>query len=115
MAFTSDGQERPNMMAALAMAGITPAIPIPTSIGLSARVGVLNALGNAINGAGGSVSVLSQWAAYDQSSMTQRINDISRALNTMGAAPPLPIYSSIDYNSFTSVVNNIVQEMASMQ
>jgi hypothetical protein len=113
-AYTSDGIARPNMMVeALAMAGIAPTQPIPTSISLSARVGVLNALGNAVNAAGGSVPVLSQWAAYDQSSVTKNINNISAALNSMGAT--LPIYTDIDYNAFTSIVNKIVTEMAGMQ
>lgn len=114
--FTSDGEPRPNMMMeVMSMAGLAPPNPIPTSIGLSARVGVLATIGQAISAGGGTISPLSQWAAYDQSSVTQRINDISRALNIMGASPPLPIYDNIDYNSFSSIMNNIVNEMAGMQ
>lgn len=109
MAFTSDDQPRSNL-AAFAMA--LP--PIPYSIGLSARVGVLNDLGTAINADGGSINVLDRSASYDQSTVTQRINDISRALNTMGATPPLPIYSSTDYNAFTSIIKNIVTAIGNL-
>lgn len=108
-AFTSDGVARSNL-AAFAMA--LP--PIPYSIGLSARVGVLNDIGTAINAEGGSILVLDRSASYDQSTVTQRLNDISNALNTMGATPPLPIYSSTDYNAFTSIISSIVAGMATV-
>jgi len=117
MSYTSDGLPRPNIEAAmgvLAVAGIAPTTPIPTSIGLSARVSVLNTLGLAVVAAGGTMTPISQWAAYDNSSMCQNINAISAELNTMGATPPLPIYTSIDYNAFTSIVNNIVTTMDGM-
>jgi hypothetical protein len=108
--FTSDGIARSNI-AMFAMNYPT----IPTSIGLSARVGVLVDVGNAVvAGGANNLQVMSRAAAYDNSSVTQRINDISAALNTLGASPPLPIYSSLDYNAFTSVMNNIVAKMASM-
>lgn len=107
--FTSDGIARSNI-AAFAM----NLPPIPYSIGLSARVIVLNEIGNAIKTNGGTITVLSQWAAYDQSTVTERINDISTALNILGVTPPLPIYSSTDYNSFTSIISNIVAAMAQL-
>jgi hypothetical protein len=106
-AFTSDSKARSNIVAfAIDMP------KVPYSIGLSARVGVLNDLGTVINSNGGSIDVLDRSAAYDQSSVTQRINDISRALNTMGVSPSLPIYSSTDYNSFSSIITIIVAGMA---
>jgi hypothetical protein len=108
-AFTSDRKSRSNIAA---FAITVP--PVPYSIGLSARVGVLTDIGNAIIDGGGTLNVLDRSASYDQSSVTQRINDISRALNTMGASPPLPIYDSTDYNSFSLIVNNIVATMAAM-
>lgn len=107
--FTSDQIARSNI-AAFALT-----VPnIPYDVGLSARVGVLNELATAINDNGGDIEVLSQYAAYDNSSATQRINDISNALNELGASPALPIYSSTDYNSFSSIVNNIVAAMAAL-
>jgi hypothetical protein len=108
-AFTSDGKPRSNIAA---FAITVP--PISYSIGLSARVGVLSDIGMAIVDNGGALNVIDRSAAYDQSSVTQRINDISRALNTMGASPPLPIYDNTDYNSFSSIMNNIVAAMAAM-
>jgi hypothetical protein len=111
MAFTSDGQPRSNI-AAMALA-IMPSIPY--MIDWSARVTVLHDLATAVNENGGNIPVIAITAAYDNSGMTQRINDISKGLNTMGAAPPLPIYESIDINSFNSVVGNIVEVMSTMQ
>jgi hypothetical protein len=108
-AFTSDGKARSNIAA---FAITLP--PIPNDIGLSARVGVLSDLGTVINDNGGNIKVLSRFAAYDQSSVTQRINDISAALNTMGASPPCPIYTSTDYNSFSSIIKIIVAAMAAL-
>lgn len=108
-AFTSDKQARSNIAAfALDM----PIVPY--SIGLSARVGVLNDLGTVLKDNGATLNVLARSAAYDQSSVTQRINDISAAVNAMGGVPPLPIFTSTDYNSFSSIVNNIVTAMAAL-
>lgn len=107
--FTSDGVARSNIVAfAIALP------PIPYDIGLSARVGVLNDLGTVINDNGGSINVLARSAAYDQSSVTQRINDISIALNALGASPPVPVYTSTDYNSFSSIIKIIVAAMAAL-
>lgn len=108
--YTSDGISRSN----IAMFAMNyPAIP--TSISLSARVGVLNDLGAAAKAGGAnSLNVMSRDAAYDQSTVTGRINDLSAALNTLGASPPLPIYTSTDYNAFTSIMKNIVAAMAAM-
>lgn len=87
---------------------------IPYMVDWSARVTVLNELGNAINANGGSIPVIDIAAAYDNSSMCQRINDISVGLNGLGAVPPLPVYETIDINSFNSVVGNIVEAMANI-
>ena len=116
-AFTSDGEPRPNMQQALAMAGIALPNPVPYDIGLSARVSVLYTIGTALNTAGASppVPVISRDAAYDNSSVVARIADITNALNTMGASPPLPVYTSLDYNAFSSVMNNIANTMGTMQ
>ena len=99
-AFTSDGEPRPNMAMALAAAGFVMPDPIPTDIGLSARVVVLSTIAQAVNAGGGSIAVLDPAASYDNSSVVRRINDISTAINTAGASPPLPIYTSLDYNAF---------------
>lgn len=109
-ASTSDGQSRSNALRAFAMA--LP--PIPYSIGLSARVGILNDIATEINTVGGPIPVISRAASYDDSYVVQRINDISTELNTLGATPPLPIYTSLGYNAFTSVISNIVTVMASL-
>jgi len=108
--YTSDGQPRSNI-AAMALS-IMPTIPY--AIDWSARVTVLNELATAVNDNGGDISVLDIAASYDNSGMTQRINDISTGLNDLGATPELPIYDSIDINSFNSIVGNIVNTMASM-
>ena len=101
---TSDGQDRPNVMAT------TPITTVPSNISSSARIGVLNDIGNAINGkhGAGTVTVIDRRAAYSQTYVTQRINDLSTALNTIGVTPALPIYTSTDYNAFASIVNQMV-------
>lgn len=104
--FTSDGSPRPNFMRAIM------AVPdLSWNLDWSARVLALFELGSAINANGGSISVVDKAGTYDHSNMCQRVNDISRALNGMGATPALPVYDTIDINSFNSVVKNIMNSM----
>lgn len=97
-AFTSDGQPRPNYVA-LARA-LMPTIPY--MIDWSQRVVVLHDLAVAA----GVPNPIDIAAAYSNSDMTQRVNDISREVGG------LPIYDNIDINSFNSVIGNIVETMA---
>lgn len=107
--FTSDHIARSNIAA---FAIDLP--PIPHSVGLSARISVLSDIGTALKNNGANLDVISQWAAYDQSTVTQRINDISAAVNALSGTPSLPIFTSTDYNSFSSIINNIVAVMATL-
>lgn len=105
--YTSDGQERSN--------GVQPLVTLPTipyHIDANARVAVLHNLAVAL-----SVSnPIAYSAAYDQNTVTQRLNDIIVAANTAGASPVLKTYVSTDYNSFQSIIGNIIKSLGgSMQ
>lgn len=77
-------------------------MPIPYDIDYTERVAVLSVLGTE-SGA----SALDITASYPTPDIVGRINAISAAANTAGADPPLPIYSSIDHNAFTSIMMEI--------
>lgn len=101
---TSDGQPRPNVEPLAAI----PTLPIYFTIGEGARVGVLFALGTALKNAGAStLNVISQGSSYPHSNVTQRINDLIAAANSLGVTPPLPSYLSLDYNGFVPAINAI--------
>lgn len=104
---TSDGKKRSNSR-------IVDLPPIPTSISESARVGVLNDLGLALQNAGATLNVIDRTAAYSQNDVTGRINDLITAANALGATPAMPTYKSIDYNSFVSVVAGVAAGIATI-
>lgn len=88
--------------------------PIPTSIGLNRRVSVLNDIGAALKAAGATINVIDRSASYDQSTVTQRINDIITAANALGATPAMKTYVSTDYNSFTSIIKLVAAGIATI-
>jgi hypothetical protein len=124
--FTSDGQERSN-----AQPRAAPALPASySSIGESARVGVLNDFGTMLNGqltywtsVTTPCKVIDRSAAYSNNDVVRRINDI---INTMaaactefsilgGAGQQMKPFTSLDYNAFTTVMNAIRAQLSAMQ
>lgn len=110
-AHTSDGEERANITP-LATTVVLPTISY--DIDDNARVSALYSMGSFLKGAGQSINVIDQFAAYPNNDVTQRINDIITAANALGAVqqPPLSgpfkTYISTDYNAFTSILNNVI-------
>jgi hypothetical protein len=124
--YTSDGQERLN-----AQPRAAPTLPGNySSIGESARVGVLNDYGKMLNNqltywtsATAPCSVIDRSAAYSQNSVVHRINSI---INTMaaactefsilgGAGQQMKPFTSLDYNAFTTVMAAIRAQLSAMQ
>lgn len=83
-------------------------MPIPYDIDWGMRNAVLTQLAADVVAAGGTVVGLDKNAGETHPNWVTWLNRISAAMNTLGASPPLPIYSSLDRNAFGSVVNNIV-------
>ena len=84
-------------------------IPYDTDYGL--RNAVLLELANDVVAAGGTVVGISQLAGETHPNWVLFLNQISAAVNAMGASPPLPMYDWLDRNSFQSVVNSIEQAL----
>lgn len=110
MAHTSDGEERRNAPSQQAIS--LP--PIPTSMSESARIGVLNTIGQALKTAGATINVVDRSAAYSQNDVTANINAIVTAANAKGAVPALKTYTSVDYNSFVSVIQTVAAGIATI-
>lgn len=106
-AHTSDGEPRANKMP------ITLP-PIPYTMSEGARVGVLNDIGMALRGAGANIAVIDRNAAFSHNGATTFLNNLILGANQLGATPPLPFYHTIDYNSFTSVIQQIVAGVATI-
>lgn len=83
-------------------------MPIPYNIDFGLRNAVLLQLAQDVVAAGGTVVGISQGAGETWPNWIVFLNRISAAVNALGASPPLPIYTSLDYSAFGSVVKNIV-------
>lgn len=71
------------------------------------RAAVLQSLVDDVNAAGGSLINIDPSAGEMYPSWVVYLNQISAAVNALGANPPLPIYSSLDYGAFDGVAKSI--------
>lgn len=81
---------------------------IPYDIDYGLRNSVLSELAADVVAAGGTLTGLDIDAGETHPNWVFFLNQISAAMNALGATPPLPIYQWLDRNSFGSVVANIL-------
>ena len=84
-------------------------IPYDTDHGL--RNAVLYELAQDVVAAGGTVTGIAFTAGETHPNWVMFLNQLSAAVNAMGANPPLPIYQWLDYSAFQSVVTAIEQAL----